>query len=544
MNFAADRICRICMCGADDGDDRPLVAKCSCRGSAKYVHADCLERWRRTSSNSEDAYRCNQCKDHYRDELSLELLRARLKEQRADSSSSGEAGDLWHTTHTLGVELRQQGLFEDAESCLRKALALARAFAGDREQCTLVSVSSLARLCQEQGNLSEAEALHREALDARRATLGDQHPSTLISISNMAVLLQAQGRLDEAEPLFLEDLAASRATLGPRHASTLTAVNNMASLHKARGRLDEAAVLLRDNLAMRRQTLGDRHPQTCAAVNNLAALLQDQGRLAEAEALYREAWRTKRSTLGAHHPDTLVTAVGLGSVLLAQAAAAQAAAAQAAAAQAEAAEEAAEGTEAVQAVAVQAVAVQAVAVQAEAVQAAAVQAEEARRGLDAAEALLSDTATASAACLAAGHRTRLRATALLAELHRVRGCPARARQLLDAQLLATARSALGPAVDTTLALEAFDARLRCAEERHSGSGGRGCDDGTGSGGGEGEGGGLQSLREVLSRMRESLGPGNPETRRCEMALAEEEAQASCSAKRSKRMPTSDCRDNT
>ena len=65
--------CRLCLGGEEDG---PLLQLCACRGSAKLVHRHCLETWRRTSDKEDAAYRCGECKDHYRDALSLELLRA------------------------------------------------------------------------------------------------------------------------------------------------------------------------------------------------------------------------------------------------------------------------------------------------------------------------------------------------------------------------------------------------------------------------------------------------------------------------------------
>ena len=37
--------CRICMDGLDDSDI-PLISPCLCRGSLRYVHAGCLNRWR------------------------------------------------------------------------------------------------------------------------------------------------------------------------------------------------------------------------------------------------------------------------------------------------------------------------------------------------------------------------------------------------------------------------------------------------------------------------------------------------------------------
>ena len=69
-----EKRCRLCL----EGDDGPLVQPCACRGTAKFIHKACLEKWRRTSQREDAAYRCGQCKDEYRDALSLELLRARL----------------------------------------------------------------------------------------------------------------------------------------------------------------------------------------------------------------------------------------------------------------------------------------------------------------------------------------------------------------------------------------------------------------------------------------------------------------------------------
>ena len=68
---------------------------CACRGSAKFIHKACLEKWRRTSPQEDAAYRCGQCMDKYRDALSLELLSARLQAERTD----GE--DLSFTLDTL-----------------------------------------------------------------------------------------------------------------------------------------------------------------------------------------------------------------------------------------------------------------------------------------------------------------------------------------------------------------------------------------------------------------------------------------------------------
>ena len=79
-----EKRCRLCL-GDEDGG--PLVQPCACRGSAKFIHKACLEKWRRTSPREDAAYRCGQCKDEYRDALSLELLGARLQAERTKTES-------------------------------------------------------------------------------------------------------------------------------------------------------------------------------------------------------------------------------------------------------------------------------------------------------------------------------------------------------------------------------------------------------------------------------------------------------------------------
>ena len=68
--------CHLCLEGEDDGPLRQV-----------HPHIACLEKLRRTSPREDAAYRCGQCKDEYRDALSLELLSARLQAERTKTES-------------------------------------------------------------------------------------------------------------------------------------------------------------------------------------------------------------------------------------------------------------------------------------------------------------------------------------------------------------------------------------------------------------------------------------------------------------------------
>merc|ERR1719449_327352 len=59
-----ERLCRICL-GSDEEPSNLLFRPCSCSGTMAWVHMDCLDRWRRESTNSRSFYRCDQCHFEY-----------------------------------------------------------------------------------------------------------------------------------------------------------------------------------------------------------------------------------------------------------------------------------------------------------------------------------------------------------------------------------------------------------------------------------------------------------------------------------------------
>ena len=310
-----EKKCRLCW--GDEGDGS-LVQPCACRGSAKWIHKACLEEWRRTSPKQDAAYRCGQCKDEYRDALSLELLRARLQAERTNGQSTA------CTLDTLAWELQSQGKHDEAEPLYREALEVIRAELGDRHLQTLTIISNLgvllrvkgdhqwrAQAAQRLADHAAAEPLLREALEVRRETLGSRHQSTLDSIGSLGSLFYSKGDLLAAESLYREALEGERETLGNRHSSTLNSIHNFGMLQQAKGDLAAAEPLYREALEGQRETLGNRHPHTITSIRNLGVLLRDKGDLTAAEPLLREALKVLQETLGSRHPRTRNLVVAL-----------------------------------------------------------------------------------------------------------------------------------------------------------------------------------------------------------------------------------------
>ena len=250
-----EKTCRLCW---GDEDEGPLVQPCACCGSAKWIHEHCLEQWRRTSSSEDAAFRCGQCRDEYRDALSVELLSARPQAKRTNGKD------------TSSTE------YEKAEPLCREVAEVTRA--------TLASMNDHGVLLFAKGDLAAAEPLFRKTLKVASKTYGRRHPDTLASIHNLGGLLQAKGDFAAAEPLYREALKVSRETLGNRHPDTLISINNLSTLLHDKGDLAAAEPLFREALKGQRETLGNRHPNTLSSIKSLNRLLKaKEGKLRPSE---------------------------------------------------------------------------------------------------------------------------------------------------------------------------------------------------------------------------------------------------------------------
>lgn len=55
--------CRFCFEGPEAGN--PLINPCKCIGSMKYVHVQCIKKWRRNTTNREWIHKCQLCLEDY-----------------------------------------------------------------------------------------------------------------------------------------------------------------------------------------------------------------------------------------------------------------------------------------------------------------------------------------------------------------------------------------------------------------------------------------------------------------------------------------------
>jgi eukaryotic-like serine/threonine-protein kinase len=245
---------------------------------------------------------------------------AELEHRQALELRENELGpghpDTASSRNNLANLLYLQGKYPEAELEHRQALAVLETALGVDHPRAATSLDNLANALAAQGKLLEAESAHRRALEVRESVYGLDHPQVAQSRNNLALVLFGLGRYVESETEHRRVLSFREATLGTEHPLVASSRNNLAIVLHARGAHEEAEVEHRRALAIREATLGPEHPDVALSRHNLANLLFTLGRPAEAEAEHRRALAIREAVLPPDHPDLAQSRSNLAAVLI------------------------------------------------------------------------------------------------------------------------------------------------------------------------------------------------------------------------------------
>ena len=214
----------------------------------------------------------------------------------------------------LGRFLHAKALYSEAESLMRRALAIDEAFFGSEHQRVAIDLTSLALLLRERNRQVEAEPLMRRALTINEARFGPESPEAATSLNNLAMVIKGPNRQEEAELLMRRALTIAEASASHPHNAKL--LNNLATLFYETNRPEEAEPLLRRALDLDEVAFGSQHPEVAIDLNNLAHLLEAMNRPGEAKPLMRRALEIFDNSLGPEHPTTLKARLKLLALIL------------------------------------------------------------------------------------------------------------------------------------------------------------------------------------------------------------------------------------
>ena len=135
------------------------------------------------------------------------------------------------------------------------------------------SLNNLAELYQNEGRYADAETLLKRSLAINEKARGSNNANVALSLNNLAHLYQVQARYAEAEPLFKElSLALKEELAWPHSPIPRTNPRQLGSLYQVQGRYADAEPLYKRALAINEKTYGPEHPDVAMVLNNLASL--------------------------------------------------------------------------------------------------------------------------------------------------------------------------------------------------------------------------------------------------------------------------------
>lgn len=204
----------------------------------------------------------------------------------------------------LGYLRLRDGRFEEAESLLRRALALREAAFGGEDARVGESLTALADALSDRWKSKEAEAAYRRALAIfeRRPTPED---SRLVqALGGLGRLYSRQGDRARAAPLWERAAAAADRIYKPDDGGLVVPWLDLAALRLLQGRPREAEALYRRALALAERTWGPEDSVSADILHKLARLYQYHlpEKLSEAEPLYRRSLAAQERNFGPGHP--------------------------------------------------------------------------------------------------------------------------------------------------------------------------------------------------------------------------------------------------
>src|SRR6266567_6396622 len=177
--------------------------------------------------------------------------------QEIEPPTSSELG--WERAMLEGNKLRAQARFADAERSFRSAVRTSEEF-GVLDPRHASSFNALAMIVQARGRYDEAESLLRKAIAIWEQNPGPDRLRLAVGLNNMANLLRARGQYPEAERLGLQALKIQQTALGQEDPTVADTLYDLATIQSAVGRYAEAESTFRRALAIQRKTVGAHHP--------------------------------------------------------------------------------------------------------------------------------------------------------------------------------------------------------------------------------------------------------------------------------------------
>jgi tetratricopeptide (TPR) repeat protein len=215
--------------------------------------------------------------------------------------------------NTLGISYSHRNRWADAESSLRRSVAILRMY--PPLPLLASALNNLGSVWLAQGHKKEAEASIRQAVATWELLLGPNHPNVAAGLTNLAASLQARGRDEEAARMLDRARAIDQKSFPADHPRIGIDLSRSGALAKSRKRYVEAEDLLRRAYTILEGALPPTDQELGIASLNLADVLRLQKRLDPSAEMYQRGLDIVTSAWGPNDPRLASWLDGYVSVL-------------------------------------------------------------------------------------------------------------------------------------------------------------------------------------------------------------------------------------
>lgn len=194
------------------------------------------------------------------------------------------------------------GLYDQAESAARNAVAKLRATLGDDTLQVATASDVLVRALILNGRTSHDQTFEvaRQTLRIKEARLGAEHPDLVTSLLNLGDVLTAAAQFEEAINITRRAVALCESSVAPESIAVAEALDHLGATLSAARRYDDALKALDRSLRIKEKTLDEKDVAIARTLEEIGLALQRKGDYDRASAPLRRATAIQEATSTEH----------------------------------------------------------------------------------------------------------------------------------------------------------------------------------------------------------------------------------------------------
>jgi serine/threonine protein kinase/tetratricopeptide (TPR) repeat protein len=176
--------------------------------------------------------------------------------------------------NTFGMTAMDSGRTDEAESLLRRAIALRRTIPGYQDNQEYAdSLRALADILHTVERFDEAGGVYDEAIEVYTRSVGPDFPLIAITLNNQSAMLRKQNRIEDALTGYERARDIAIKTFGEQHPFVGVVTNNVGRLNLRLDRRDAALAAFRHGVVINRAALPPSHPTLARSLGGFGEVL-------------------------------------------------------------------------------------------------------------------------------------------------------------------------------------------------------------------------------------------------------------------------------